>query len=85
MVKTRTQTIMEELRVNKNILFKTTMKCAGCIAAVTPGLNALKEVVSWEADVSGAEKTLRVEAEETAIPQIVDTLQKAGFKAERIA
>ena len=71
--------------MNKEIKFKTTMKCAGCVAAVTPGLNALKEVDSWKADVSGAEKTLTVEAEESAIPQVTAVLEKAGFKAERIS
>jgi copper chaperone len=71
--------------VSKTILFKTTMKCAGCVAAVTPGLDALKEVHSWKADVSGAEKTLSVEAEETAVPQVIAALDKAGFKAERIS
>jgi len=60
------------------------MKCAGCVAAVTPGLNALKEVGSWKADVSGAEKTLSVEAEETDVPKVVAVLEKAGFKAERV-
>jgi copper chaperone len=71
--------------MNKSILFKTSMKCAGCVTAVTPGLNALKEVRSWKADVSGAEKTLVVDAEESAIPKVVAVLEKAGFKAERIS
>lgn len=68
-----------------NIRFKTTMKCTGCVAAVTPDLDAIKEVRSWNADVSGAEKTLTIEAEEATIPQVLAALEKAGFKAERIA
>lgn len=84
MIKMYTPTIREEIRVN-NIRFKTTMKCIGCVAAVTPGLNAIKEVRSWNADVSGAEKTLTIEAEETTIPQVLAALEKAGFKAERIS
>jgi len=55
------------------------------LGAITPGLDALKEVQSWKADVSGAEKTLSVEAEETAIPKVVTVLEKAGFKDERIS
>jgi len=61
------------------------MKCAGCVAAITPGLNALKEATSWKADVSGAEKTLSVEAEETAVPKVISALEKAGFKDGRIS
>jgi len=61
------------------------MKCAGCVAAITPGLNALTEVTSWKADVSGAEKTLSVEAEETAVPKVISALEKAGFKDGRIS
>ena len=71
--------------MSKTVVFKTSMKCADCVAAVTPGLDALKEVQSWKADVSGAEKTLTVDAEETAIPKVVAVLEKAGFKAERVA
>lgn len=71
--------------MSKTLVFKTSMKCAGCVAAVTPGLDALQEVESWKADVSGAEKTLIVEAEETAVPKVVAALEKAGFKAERTA
>ncbi|MEX8546092.1 MAG: heavy-metal-associated domain-containing protein [Mucilaginibacter sp.] len=73
------------MAASKTILFKTSMKCAGCVASVTPGLDALKEVRSWKADVSGAEKTLTVDAEETAIPIVVAVLEKVGFKAERIS
>ncbi len=61
------------------------MRCAGCVATVTPILNALKEVNSWKADEVGAEKTLSVDAEEVAVPKVVATLEKAGFKAERIS
>jgi copper chaperone len=71
--------------VSNIIRFKTSMKCACCVAAITPGLNALKEVTSWKADVSGAEKTPSVEAEETAIPKVIAALEKAGFKDERIS
>lgn len=67
-----------------NIRFKTTMKCGGCVAAVTPGLDAIKEVHSWKADVSGAEKTLTIDADETAVPKVIEVLEKSGFKAERI-
>ncbi|RYE18956.1 MAG: heavy-metal-associated domain-containing protein [Sphingobacteriaceae bacterium] len=84
-IKMCTPTIREETRVNKTIRFKTTMKCAGCVASVTPGLDALKEVTSWKADVSGAEKTLQIEADESAIPKVLFALEKAGFKAERIS
>ena len=76
---------MEERRMSKTVVFKTSMKCAGCVAAVTPGLNALKEVRSWKADVSGAEKTLTIDAEEAALPKVVAVLEKAGFKAERFS
>lgn len=68
--------------MSKIIRFKTTLKCAGCVAAVTPGLNALQEIESWKADVSGTEKTLSVEAEETAVPKVIAALEKSGFNAE---
>jgi len=65
--------------------FKTNIKCGGCIATVTPHLNELSDLKSWEVDTQGADKILTAEGDAANLSeQIVDVLAKAGFKAEKI-
>ena len=65
--------------------FKTNIKCGGCIAAVTPHLNALPEIKSWKVDTDQADKLLEINAEEQLSPgKVIETLEKAGYKAELV-
>ncbi|HMQ01253.1 MAG TPA: heavy metal transport/detoxification protein [Cyclobacteriaceae bacterium] len=63
--------------------FKTNIKCGGCIAAVSPAMNEKIGAGRWQVDLAHADKTLTVDAEisEEAVKQ---TLQEAGYKAEKI-
>lgn len=67
----------------ETLKFKTNIKCGGCIATVTPFLNDIETVQSWEVDVDHTDKVLTVEGSANA-PEVIDVLNKAGFKAERI-
>lgn len=72
-------TIMETLK------FKTNIKCGGCIAAVTPHLNQLSEIEKWSVDTENPEKVLTVEGKPGINGrQVIDTLEKAGYKAEQV-
>lgn len=63
--------------------FKTTLKCGGCVAKVTPGLNKIAGEGNWEVDVQDASKILSLKAEVSE--QEVESLMKEnGFQAERI-
>ena len=68
----------------ETLKFKTNIKCGGCITTVTPHLNALQGLDQWEVDTNVADKILTVKAEASLSGQIVETLEKAGYKAERI-
>ena len=68
----------------KTLKFKTNIKCGGCITTVTPHLNALQGLDKWEVDTNVADKILTVKAEASLSGQIVETLEKAGYKAEQI-
>lgn len=63
--------------------FKTTIKCSGCLAKVTPFLNEAIGEDNWEVDINDPSKVLTVvgEQEEKAV---VEAVEKAGFKAEKI-
>ena len=65
--------------------FKTNVNCGGCIATVTPHLNQIKGIIKWSVDTSNAMKILTVEASGLQPEVIVETLKKAGYKADPIA
>nr|WP_068889254.1 cation transporter [Pedobacter panaciterrae] len=69
----------------QTLKFKTNIKCAGCVATVTPHLNGLNKVNNWEVDVENSDKILKVDAEDgLKATEIIGTLEKAGFKAEEV-
>jgi copper chaperone len=64
--------------------FKTNIKCGGCVAQVTPHLNALEGVQSWEVNTQNPDKILTVVADGATVNTIKETVTKAGFKAEKL-
>ena len=65
--------------------FKTNIKCSGCIAAVTPYLNSLSTVSSWEVDTINPDKILTVKGEDIKAEEIVSRIKEAGYIAQTIA
>lgn len=69
----------------KTIQFNTNINCGNCIKSVTPFLNAIDSVDSWEVDTNNPSKVLSIHTEEDATAvttSVLDALQQAGFKAE---
>jgi copper chaperone len=65
--------------------FKTNMKCDGCVSTVTPYLNKLIDVESWQADLANPEKILTVNGKDGIRSQeVISALEQAGFKAEEV-
>jgi copper chaperone CopZ len=64
--------------------FKTNIKCGGCIATVTPFLNATAGENAWKVDTAAPEKVLTVSAGEVSAEAIIKAVEKAGFKAEKL-
>ncbi len=65
----------------KTIQFKTNIKCGGCVAQVTPHLNAVEGIGQWNVDITNPQKILTVETE-TDSSQVKKAVERAGFKAE---
>lgn len=63
--------------------FKTTMKCAGCVAKATPFLNEALGENKWTVDINDPSKVLTVQGESDTT-KVVQALEKAGFKAEKV-
>ena len=65
--------------------FKTNVKCDGCIATVTPHLNKVKGIVSWNVDTTDPLRILTVETEEVSAETIVLVMKNAGYQADLIS
>lgn len=69
----------------ETLKFKTNIKCGGCIDTVSPHLNAISGLSSWEVDTNLPEKVLTVTGETDALSnKVIDSLKGAGYQAELI-
>jgi copper chaperone len=64
----------------ETIVFKTNMKCSGCIEKVTPALNELAGKDHWFVDLQHSDKILTVQGENIPDRQILSAVEKAGFR-----
>ncbi len=64
--------------------FKTNINCGGCVAAVTPHLNANSDIKSWEVDTANPQKVLTVETDNLSDEKLREIVKKAGYKAETL-
>lgn len=65
--------------------FKTNVKCGGCIATVTPYLNQVNGIVSWNVDTTDPLKIMTVETEGINAEEITSIMKTAGYQAELIS
>lgn len=70
----------------KVIKFKTSLKCGGCVNAISPHLKKINNIQSWEVDLADPNKVLIVSTETNSISElqmeIQDAFKTAGYKAE---
>ena len=64
--------------------FKTNVKCGGCIAIVTPHLNLVKGIISWNVDTIDPLKIMTVETVGVSAEEITSVMKTAGYQAELI-
>lgn len=69
---------MQELK------FKTNINCNGCVAKVTPGLNAVKGIKDWNVDIENPQKILTVNSTETTEKDITKAVKDAGYNIEKL-
>lgn len=68
----------------ETLQFKTNIKCSGCVAKVTPGLNKTAGENNWKVDLQTPGKILTVVAEEASQTNIIAAINGAGYQAERL-
>lgn len=64
--------------------FKTSLKCGGCIKAITPGLESLNSIDKWSVDLESPDKVLEVEAPEDISDKVIESVKKAGYLISRL-
>jgi len=67
---------------NQTHTFKTNINCGGCIAKVTPFLNADPNIISWDVDTKSPNKVLSVTTTTLSEVDIIHIVTQAGFMAE---
>ncbi len=58
--------------------------CGSCIAKVTPVLNEKLGENKWEVDIKDPKKVLTVSTENASKNDIINAVEKAGYKAEEL-
>lgn len=67
---------------NKNLQFRTNINCGGCVASVKPHLDNAEGICHWDVDTDNKDKILSVHSEGITTAQVLEIVEKAGFKAE---
>jgi len=62
--------------------FKTNIKCAGCVATVTPFLDEAVGKDQWQVDYNDPSKILTVKDADQL--KVIKAVEKAGYKAESL-
>ncbi len=68
----------------ETLQFKTNIKCGGCVAQVTPHLDAVEGITNWNVDTTNPQKILTVKTDSTDAEHVKEAVKKAGFVAEQL-
>lgn len=71
------------LKAELEMKFKTNIKCGGCIAAVTPVLDAVVGIGNWQVDLSDPLKVLTL-PENASLEEIKSKLTAIGYQMETL-
>lgn len=67
---------------NKNLQFKTNLNCSSCVSKVTADLDSAEGINNWNVDTTNSDKILTVASEGITEQEVIEIIQKKGFKAE---
>jgi copper chaperone len=64
--------------------FKTNIKCNNCVAKVSQYLDENVNIKEWSVDLENPDRILTVSGEDITGNLVIDTVMKAGYKAEAV-
>ncbi len=68
----------------KNLKFKTTVNCEGCLKAVAPFLDKVETIHSWKVDFDNPDKMLTVSSSQDVEDAVIGAVKQAGFQIEAV-
>lgn len=68
----------------ETLKFRSTIKCTGCLAKVTPVLDNTEGIEKWEVDLKNPDKVLTVHSNGATAADVRAAVEKAGYVAEAI-
>ena len=68
----------------KEMQFKTSMMCDGCVAKVGPHLNNQEGIENWSVDLMSPDKVLSVQTENLQAEEILNIVRKTGYMIEQL-
>lgn len=69
---------------NKELKFKTTLNCGGCVSKVQADLDNNEGIADWQVDTDNPDKILTINSNGISEKEVVEIINKKGFKAELI-
>lgn len=70
---------------NRNLKFKTTLNCGGCVSKVQADFDNAEGIQDWKVDTENPDKILTVKSSGITEEEVIDIVKSKGFKAEPIA
>lgn len=64
--------------------FRTSIMCNGCIAKITPILDAAQGITSWSVDLQSTERRLTVIPDGITKEELMSLVRNAGFTIEEL-
>ncbi|NVO20296.1 MAG: heavy-metal-associated domain-containing protein [Bacteroidetes bacterium] len=65
-------------------LFKTSLKCGGCINAIRPGMESIPGITEWNVNLESPDRILEVDSEKDVSNQVLENVKKAGYEISRL-
>jgi len=69
---------------NKELKFKTTLNCGGCVSKVQADFDNNEGIADWQVDTDNPDKILTINSNGISEKEVVEIINKKGFKAELI-
>jgi len=72
----------------QSLKFKTNLKCNGCVNAIKPRLEGIKEIKSWHVDLENPDRIVEIIpvelADDKLTDKIINEIEQAGYTAQKI-
>ena len=69
---------------NRDLKFKTTLNCGGCVSKVQADLDKAEGIQEWKVDTENPDKILTVSSRGITEEEVINIVKSKGFKAEPI-